>query len=116
MPTKDKEKIRMYNLKFRETHPDTKNIRNRNEPPETKKKWNIKSRYSMSIEQVDAMLDSQGGRCAICEVELGKYVIDHNHNSGKVRGLLCHKCNIKLGGWDDEGFVSKALKYLGITL
>lgn len=114
MPTKDKEKRKLQNLRYRENHPDTKNIRQRNETQEMKRAWNIKSRYRITVKQVDAMLLEQSGRCAICDCELDKYKIDHDHNNGNVRGLLCHKCNLLIAGIERENFLSKALKYLGV--
>jgi hypothetical protein len=45
---------------------------------------------------VDALKDSQGNLCAICG-KADNLHIDHDHNTGKIRGLLCAKCNIALG-------------------
>lgn len=114
MPTKDKEKRRLQNLRFRANHPDTKNIRKRNETPERKRIWNIRARYGLTPQEVDKMLENQGGKCAICETKLDKYRIDHDHNNGMVRGLLCHRCNLLIAGIENENFLTKALKYLGI--
>jgi hypothetical protein len=64
------------------------------------------------------MLDSQGGRCAICGDEPGERYshqlhVDHCHASGKVRGLLCRGCNHMLGVIkDDEVLLFKAVEYL----
>jgi hypothetical protein len=62
--------------------------------------------YGMSLEDRDAMLDAQGGRCAICANETPKsgkgWHIDHCHATGKVRGILCRACNIALGLADDS--------------
>lgn len=57
---------------------------------------NLKSRYGMTPEQREAMLAAQGGGCAICG-KTGKLVVDHCHTTKKVRGLLCHNCNVMLG-------------------
>jgi len=56
----------------------------------------------------------QGGGCALCPAPLGKPHVDHDHNTGVVRGLLCHRCNIRLGGWDDLAWRQRALQYMGI--
>lgn len=45
---------------------------------------------------VDKLLSEQNGVCAICKEEV-KLCIDHNHETGKVRGLLCQKCNAGVG-------------------
>jgi hypothetical protein len=43
------------------------------------------------------MLQQQHNRCKICNKELYKPHIDHNHKTGKIRGLLCYKCNHAMG-------------------
>lgn len=47
------------------------------------------------------MLNQQGGKCAICETTVPtvhkRFHIDHCHETGKIRGLLCHGCNVGLG-------------------
>lgn len=51
------------------------------------------------------LLKEQGGVCAICRVrpKEGKYLfIDHDHFTDKVRGLLCHKCNTRLGAIESK--------------
>ena len=58
-------------------------------------------RFGLSVEQYDLMLQQQNGVCAICkQLETGKTInlcVDHCHKTGKVRGLLCGKCNKALG-------------------
>jgi hypothetical protein len=57
----------------------------------------------------------QQNRCAIClKISKGKRLhIDHNHNTGKVRGLLCNKCNRGLGYFNDSEYnLHEAIKYL----
>lgn len=51
--------------------------------------------YSLTFEEYLIMLENQNTRCAICQ-HTKKLVVDHCHNTGKVRGLLCTGCNIKL--------------------
>jgi len=68
------------------------------------------------------MKQEQGGRCAICMVHeddlehatfRNKLVVDHNHRTGEVRGLLCSRCNIALGHLDDSPVkLRNALNYL----
>jgi hypothetical protein len=80
----------------------------------------VASKYGMTHEQYKAMLKNQAGVCAICrkpETKIFKgslclLCIDHDHVTGEVRGLLCNKCNIRLGVLENESFVSPALAYL----
>lgn len=65
----------------------------------------LKRKYGMTIEQFDEMLESQGGACAICgqeetHVSLGRVMplsVDHDHDTGAIRELLCSRCNKMLG-------------------
>ena len=55
----------------------------------------------------------QGDQCSICKRSGMKMVIDHNHQTGEVRGLLCHACNVGIGNLgDDVDRVRSALEYL----
>lgn len=62
--------------------------------------------------QFHKMMESQQGRCRICN-KAAALVIDHCHKTGKVRGLLCHHCNIGLGAYEDnERVLLEAVRYL----
>lgn len=87
----------------------------RNYSQENKRKWALKSRYDLSVDQYAELLLMQGGACAVCRIVVEKLHVDHCHNTGQVRGLLCHKCNIRLGGWDDIDWRTRAIHYLGIA-
>ena len=75
--------------------------------PELKKlidrRYKLKTMYGISMQDYEVMLRSQGNKCAIqgCGATKpggrGFWHIDHCHTSGKVRGILCHNCNIALG-------------------
>lgn len=61
---------------------------------------------------------AQGGVCAICEGVLGRdrfTHIDHDHSTGRVRGLLCARCNGLMKGVDDPDWLSRALAYKSRT-
>ena len=88
--------------------------RKRTYTTENKRKWALKSRYNLTPAQYQSMLTKQGGKCALCSAEPKTFHVDHCHNTGKVRGLLCHKCNIRLGGWDDLQWREAAIAYLGL--
>lgn len=82
-------------------------------------KWrNIKNTYGLSKEDFFDILEEQNNKCKLCKnsfVSLGKndLHIDHCHETNKIRGLLCMKCNVGLGmlGDNEEG-LSKALAYV----
>ena len=79
---------------------------------------NLERLYGMTKEQYDALLRAQGGRCAICHKPLDgprRPSIDHNHETGEVRGLLCSACNRGLGAFqDDKKILKAALTYLDL--
>lgn len=76
----------------------------------------IRRQYGITIDEYDAILEKQGGGCAICKGDTkgrGRYHVDHCHETGKVRGLLCAKCNILLGhANDDTRLLRAAISYL----
>jgi len=63
----------------------------------------LEADYSLTKEQFYELLDKQGGRCAICRHPLpkGTAVVDHCHETGEVRGLLCNADNLALGLVED---------------
>lgn len=77
--------------------------------PEIQKKYNgryveyrrnhrLKARYKISIKEYDCLFEKQNDCCSICNSsEDRKLAVDHCHETGKVRGLLCTKCNIGIG-------------------
>lgn len=86
-----------------------------------KSKARLSRRYKISIGEYDQMIDRQSNRCAICgnpetvinERILTRLSIDHDHTSGKVRALLCRRCNIALGTVsDDISLLRKMIAYL----
>jgi hypothetical protein len=80
-------------------------------------KSRIKHRYGLSKEGFDKLWDANNGRCHICTTQLtvehSGYAIDHNHETGEVRGLLCPTCNSGLGHFKDSiGVLEAAIEYL----
>ena len=70
------------------------------------------AKYGITPIEYDAMYDLQGGRCAICTRNI-TLVVDHCHDSMKVRGLLCNGCNLAIGYFEDDvKRINSAIKYL----
>lgn len=79
----------------------------------SKKAINLKHKYGISEEDHYEMMASQEGRCKICLEDLTDPQVDHCHSSGKVRGLLCRRCNMGLGHFKDNvQTLENAIKYL----
>ena len=75
-------------------------------------------RYGISLEEIQNLWASQGCRCAICQraewsERSGMPFVDHDHETGAIRGLLCYSCNTALGCFqDDIARLSRAITYL----
>jgi hypothetical protein len=71
-----------------------------------KSEYDLKRQYGISSAERDAMLQEQGGACAVCKTKEpdgnGRWRVDHCHVSGKVRGILCSSCNLALGLMKDN--------------
>lgn len=74
--------------------------------------------YGITPEQYEELLDRQGSVCAICRQppRRGRLHVDHDHRSGRVRGLLCHLCNRAIGALrDDPQLADGVALYLRLT-
>ena len=82
--------------------------------PEARRRAALRYKYGLTPEQYESMRDAQSGRCAICdEAPQRTLAVDHDHVTGKVRGLLCARCNLGIGYFrDDERILSAAITYL----
>lgn len=80
---------------------------------ESSKRRQLKSKYNMTIEEFNALLEGQDGVCKICSLISPPFSVDHCHTTGKVRGLLCNQCNRGLGMLGDTSEqLKKAYDYL----
>lgn len=80
-------------------------------------KWKIKKRYNLNYNDYLVLLKTQENKCAICGTDTltRRLDVDHCHETGKVRGLLCAICNRSLGGFKDNTvYLSKAIEYLNV--
>ena len=82
------------------------------------RKKHLEYKYGLTPEEYQEMLEAQNHRCAICGIsevhaENSRLCVDHNHDTGEVRGLLCKKCNQAIGLLQDNAdFCDSAGKYL----
>lgn len=81
----------------------------------------LRSKYGITLEDYGRLLINQGGGCAICHrsdagVSDGRRLhVDHDHQTGRVRGLLCHSCNSLLGhARDQQDILRGAVRYLSL--
>ena len=78
----------------------------------------LQSTYGISLEEYQEKLEEQKGQCAICGSQvvdsLGRSLaVDHNHETGEVRGLLCSNCNLGIGSFKDNvKLLANAIVYL----
>ncbi len=91
--------------KYRRRYPDKERLRKLN------------YQFGLTLQNYNAMLKEQNGVCAICglpePIENRRLPVDHCHDTGKVRGLLCTRCNIALGQFkDDLDILTSAVSYL----
>jgi len=74
--------------------------------------YHLTRRYGIGAAEVDAMIERQGGLCAICRERKPEHV-DHDHLSGRVRGILCFGCNGGLGQFQDNTeWMARAIEYV----
>lgn len=89
-----------------------KKKKRKREPYEQQRARNYKRMYNLTLDEVQALIDKQGGKCAICQ-QSRVLVVDHDHKSGKVRGMLCGTCNTGIGKLGDSADgLRQALIYL----
>lgn len=81
-----------------------------------KREWTLKKKYGLTLAAWDALFNGQGRCCAVCKtliVTKRGWFTDHDHKTGKLRGVLCHHCNLLLGNAkDDIAILAAAIEYL----
>lgn len=72
----------------------------------------LRRNYGLTVEEFDTMVLAQEGRCALCD-RPSDLVVDHDHRTGRVRALLCTRCNTGLGHFGDApALLERAVAYL----
>ena len=93
-------KRREENPEWYRTHLDRTNSWKRENRKTYGRKADLKKNYGITIEEYETLLDNQNGVCYICQNECPsgrRLAVDHCHETDKIRGLLCCKCNTGLG-------------------
>lgn len=109
--------------RYQKRNPDVIHLRSLNrvkQDPTTYRRWFLRFKYGLTIDEYDAMAVAQDGRCAICHrVETKRnngrtqpLSVDHDHETGAVRGLLCSRCNSMLAFFEDLELHAAATEYL----
>lgn len=119
-----------YQKKYRETHKEEKKtsqkrwyLNNKESQVEISRHSNYLREYGISLAEYNVLYSEQGNVCAICKQPetktnkktgtIYKLAVDHCHDTKKVRGLLCHKCNVALGLFSDSVYLlNNAMEYL----
>jgi hypothetical protein len=109
-----REKAREYTARYKEKYPER--------VAEQDRRRNLRQKFGISLEDYDALIESQGGVCAICgqpetarnpKGEAKPLAVDHDHGTGAVRGALCARCNTAIGLMqDDVERLASAIEYL----
>lgn len=93
--------------------------------PKKRLEQHLKYKYGVTVVELEETLKEQDNKCAICKLELPDlliyedrrrgYAIDHNHDTGKFRGILCLTCNSLLGmAKDNKDILLEAINYLEV--
>jgi Recombination endonuclease VII len=64
--------------------------------------YDMPRQYGITLEEYNVILSAQNGACAICKTRMTTPCVDHDHNTGRVRGLLCSECNKAIGFLKDD--------------
>lgn len=97
----NRDKTRAYSKAWKQAHPEkhASNV--------------MKHRYGITHAERDAIMVAHNNACAICKASDKPLRVDHCHNTGTVRGVLCHNCNVALGHFkDNPEVIRKAIAYL----
>ena len=122
--TEECEKQRAYQARYYQANRDALRAKYGGKYKNYQQKWRddnkdkvydaaIRRKYGITLAEKEAMLNEQGGGCAICGHLRKKMVVDHDHDTGEVRGILCSRCNTMLGQAEDgPSLLERALVYL----
>jgi hypothetical protein len=117
---RNKEKIKISNKKYREENNEYLQKINKewyNENKEKVRDVQLNRTFGITLEEYNELLNKQNGVCSICgdppTIDQKKFSIDHDHITGKIRGILCRGCNVGIGHFkDDPELLRKAINYI----
>ena len=115
----NKEHYKQYRLdhkKERTEYNRRYNYEHKEESAKRNKKWRLNVAHGLTYKEWEGLWYAQDGRCAICDKFFAEQIdinVDHDHETGKIRGLLCRKCNYGLGYFDDSvELLEEATQYI----
>lgn len=87
----NKEKVAQYWKEFRKRF------------PQKRRDWQLRKDYGITLNEYNEMVLAQNNSCRLCNISpIKKPVVDHNHTTGKVRGIVCHGCNTLIGFFESR--------------
>lgn len=107
-PERSREASRLGQQRYREQYPERSSA----------SLWasSLRRNYGIGPDEFDALLSKQNGRCAICGTDdpgTRKFNVDHDHETGKIRGILCQRCNLAIGHFKDNlDIMENAMRYV----
>ena len=85
---------------------------NRDRAHITMRRNHLKRKYNLTVDEMLELGKQQDNKCAVCRQELTYkdhgYAVDHDHKTGKIRGLLCFRCNRSIGQFEDDPMLLRA--------
>ena len=87
-------------------------LKNKDRVSEYRSDRRLKVKYSLTRQDYNEMFKKQNSKCEICKQEFKTLCVDHDHKTGKIRALLCRRCNLDLQVIENKEFVLKAQSYL----
>jgi len=99
---RNKDKVLARSKAYYESHKDQHRV--------SARKYKLRTKYGLTLEQYEAMLAAQNGKCSICKNAHDKMCVDHCHSSGRIRGILCDPCNTAIGLLKDNPYVVKSAR------
>lgn len=116
---RNRHKLRQYSKDFYERNPDKPYHKYDSSQRDKSRISHHKYKFGVTAEMFNEMYEAQAGQCCLCKVHFDssskstKPHLDHDHMTNKVRGLLCHRCNVGLGQFKDNiDTLKAAVQYL----